>query len=98
MGDEAELLAANALGGLAEAESVLQGLADVFFRRSTDSVDAPPKGDLPNLEAKYRTLIEQLPAVVFLVYLDRGSGEAYVSPQIEQMLGFSREEWLEDPI
>ncbi len=98
MRDEAELLAANALGGLAEAESVLQGLADVFFRRSTDSVDAPPKGDLPNLQAKYRTLIEQLPAVVFLVYLDRGSGEAYVSPQIEQMLGFSREEWLEDPI
>ena len=33
-----------------------------------------------------------------MVYLDRGVGEAYVSPQIETMLGFSREEWLEDPV
>jgi PAS domain S-box-containing protein len=96
MRDEAELFAANEAAGLAQAESVLQGLADVFFRRSADSAEAPR--DLPNLDAKYRTLIEQLPAVVFLVYLENGSGEAYVSPQIEQMLGFSQEEWLEDPI
>jgi len=95
MRDEALFFAVNEFGGLAEAESVLQGLADVFFRRSADAL---PGTDSPNLDAKYRTLIEQIPAVVFLVYLDRGSGEAYVSPQIEQMLGFSREEWLEDPI
>jgi len=31
-------------------------------------------------------------------HLDRGIGEAYVSPQIEASLGFSQEEWLEDPI
>ena len=46
----------------------------------------------------YRTLVEQIPAVVFMAYLDRGIGEAYVSPRIEEALGFSREEWLEDPI
>jgi len=33
-----------------------------------------------------------------MAYLDRGIGEAYVSPQIEAALGFSQEEWLEDPI
>ena len=60
--------------------------------------DSRPDTEAPNLEAQYRTLIEQIPAVVFMVYLDRGVGEAYVSPQIETMLGFSREEWLEDPI
>src|SRR5277367_1934918 len=53
---------------------------------------------LPNLEARYRALVEQIPAVVFMAYLDRGIGEAYVSPQIEAALGFSQEEWLEDPI
>ena len=53
---------------------------------------------LPNLEAKYRALVEQLPAVVFMAYLDRGIGEAYVSPQIEATLGFSQAEWLEDPV
>jgi PAS domain S-box-containing protein len=53
---------------------------------------------LPNLEARYRALVEQIPAVVFMAYLDRGIGEAYVSPQIEASLGFSQEEWLEDPV
>jgi PAS domain S-box-containing protein len=57
--------------------------------------DAAP---LPNLEARYRALVEQIPAVVFMAYLDRGIGEAYVSPQIEAALGFSQEEWLEDPV
>ena len=53
---------------------------------------------VPNLEARYRALVEQIPAVVFMAYLDRGIGEAYVSPQIEAALGFSQEEWLEDPV
>src|ERR1700677_3113190 len=57
-----------------------------------------PSAQLPNLEARYRALIEQIPAVVFMAYLDRGIGEAYVSPQIEAALGFSQEEWLEDPV
>jgi PAS domain S-box-containing protein len=50
------------------------------------------------MQARYRSLVEQLPAVVFLVYLDRGIGEAYVSPYIEAALGFSQAEWLEDPV
>ncbi len=54
--------------------------------------------EAPNLEARYRALVEQIPAVVFMAYLDRGIGEAYVSPQIEAALGFSQEEWLEDPV
>jgi PAS domain S-box-containing protein len=33
-----------------------------------------------------------------MAYLDEGIGEAYVSPQIEAALGFSQEEWLEDPV
>jgi PAS domain S-box-containing protein len=58
----------------------------------------PEAEQLPNLEARYRALVEQIPAVVFMAYLDRGIGEAYVSPQIEAALGFSQEEWLEDPV
>ncbi len=82
-----------------QAEKVLMGLAQVFL--NSPNLSAPPRGDepeRPNVEAQYRTLIEQIPAVVFMVYLDRGVGEAYVNPQIETMLGFSREEWLEDPV
>jgi PAS domain S-box-containing protein len=53
---------------------------------------------LPSLEERYRVLVEQIPAVVFMAYLDGSIAEAYVSPQIEQALGFSQEEWIEDPV
>ena len=95
----------------AAAEEILQGLAGVFShhlppssaRRVVYPPERPDQGwsadaQLPNLEARYRALVEQIPAVVFMAYLDRGIGEAYVSPQIEAALGFSQEEWLEDPV
>jgi PAS domain S-box-containing protein len=86
-----------------EAEIALASLADVFFRPGPAggrTNDPGETGDVPvvNSDAKYRTLIEQLPAVVFMAYLDRGIGEAYVSPRIEEVLGFSQVEWLEDPV
>jgi diguanylate cyclase (GGDEF)-like protein/PAS domain S-box-containing protein len=44
-------------------------------------------------EATNRTLIEQIPAVVFIRPLG-ASDEAYVSPSVETILGCSRESWL----
>src|ERR1700677_1717129 len=94
---------------IADAEAVLLDLARVFAepalnptpvlahftRNGQEPVAHAPE---PNPEAKYRALLEQIPAVVFMAYLDRGISEAYVSPQIEASLGYSREEWLEDPV
>lgn len=62
------------------------------------SSSATASDPLLNLETRYRVLVEQIPAVVFMAYLDGGIGEAYVSPQIESALGFSQREWLEDPV
>ena len=87
-----------------EAVEALQLLADVTLRHGEDVLDSGPsnygEGEEypPNMEAKYRALLEQIPAVVFMVYLDRGLSEAYVSPEIEASLGYSREEWLDDPV
>ncbi len=84
-----------------QAEETLLRLAQVFLNSSAAGSGPGvyrPDTAAPNLEAQYRTLIEQIPAVVFMVSLDGGAGEAYVNPQIETMLGFSREEWLEDPV
>lgn len=53
---------------------------------------------LRQAEARYRTLVEQIPAVTFMAALDGGSNELYVSPQIEALLGFSQKEWLENPV
>jgi len=50
------------------------------------------------VDARYRVLVEQIPAVVFMVYLDVGAGEVYVSPRIERTLGFSQSEWMADPV
>ncbi|HEX3999360.1 MAG TPA: PAS domain S-box protein [Pirellulales bacterium] len=53
---------------------------------------------LRKTEARYRTLLETIPAVTFMASLDGGANEMYVSPQIETMLGFSQSEWLGDPV
>ena len=41
-------------------------------------------------EAKFRSLVENIPAVTFVAPLDQSAPELYVSPQIEALLGFSR--------
>src|SRR3984957_16375716 len=87
---------------LKAAESTLKLLADVFFQngilnpRSSNS--SSESSDPLSEEARYRALVEQLPAVVFMASLEKGIGDAYVSPQIEAALGFSQDEWLRDPI
>jgi PAS domain S-box-containing protein len=49
-------------------------------------------------EARFRSLVEQLPAVVFYAALGDEENEVYVSPQIESLLGFTQEEWLTNPL
>ena len=48
-------------------------------------------------EKKYKTLAEQIPAITYIADADEAGSIRYVSPQIEQILGFSPEEWLADP-
>ena len=85
---------------LQQAEAILTELAGVFGHVSASAGGAvqTPETHASSLEAKYRALLEQIPAVVFMAYVDRGTSEAYVSPEIEAALGYSREEWLEDPV
>ncbi|MDB4995393.1 MAG: uncharacterized protein JWM74_2825 [Myxococcaceae bacterium] len=52
---------------------------------------------LRDVERRFKTLIEQIPAVTFMAVLGEGKNEIYVSPHIETMLGFSQTEWLENP-
>ncbi len=100
--DDAELAAAEP--GPEEAEALLTELASVFAgvgnpsQSTPESSAVPPETSAFSIEAKYRALLEQIPAVVFMAYVDRGTSEAYVSPEIEAALGYSREEWLEDPV
>jgi PAS domain S-box-containing protein len=51
-------------------------------------------------EVKYRTLVEQVPAITYIEAVDpeeRKTDLTYVSPQITAMFGYSPEEWMGDP-
>jgi PAS domain S-box-containing protein len=92
-----------------EAEGIIKGLAGLFKGNPGASqlaasfleygaASRAPHDELPGLDARYRAFVEQIPAVVFMAFLDRGISEAYVSPHIESVLGFSQQEWLDDPV
>jgi diguanylate cyclase (GGDEF)-like protein/PAS domain S-box-containing protein len=48
-------------------------------------------------EARYRTLVEELPGIVYMTEPGDSGDWLYVSPQIQQMLGFTPKEWMEHP-
>ena len=48
-------------------------------------------------EQRYRTLVEQSPAAVYIDGLDDIASTLYISPQIEGLLGYTVEEWIDDP-
>ncbi len=48
-------------------------------------------------QAQYRSLVEQIPAIVYLAEFGPRGDWLYVSPQIERILGYTPEEWLAHP-
>ena len=49
---------------------------------------------LREAEARYRTLVEQIPAAVYVDPADALGSPLYVSPRVETLLGYAPEEWL----
>ena len=70
---------------------VVASIRDISERKKAEA-------QLRKMEARYRTLVEGIPAVTFMAALDDERNDLYVSPQIEALLGFSQKEWLENPI
>jgi PAS domain S-box-containing protein len=52
---------------------------------------------LSETEARYQTLIETMPAATYIDSVDALSQPIYVSPQMEQMYGYTPEEWKSRP-
>jgi PAS domain-containing protein len=53
--------------------------------------------DLRQATAKYRALVEQIPAIVYVDVADETMATTYVSPQIESLLGITPQEYIDDP-
>ena len=49
---------------------------------------------LREAEARYRTLVEQIPAVVYVDPADALGSPLYVSPRVETLLGYAPDQWL----
>jgi hypothetical protein len=74
---------------LASAESLLKELASLSLPFGARLEQGPGGGaKRPDVEARYQTLVEQMPAVIFMAFLGDSGCEAYVSPKIEAALGF----------
>lgn len=77
-----------------QADGCVLGLAvirDITKRKQAEA-------QLEKAEARFRMLVEGIPAICFIAGLAEDNNEMYVSPQIEQILGFTQKEWLEDPV
>ena len=52
---------------------------------------------LREAEKRYRTLVEQMPAVTYIAALDDKSSTTFISPQIESFLGVSPQVYTDNP-
>jgi PAS domain S-box-containing protein len=52
---------------------------------------------LKQSELQYRNLVEQIPAITYVAALDENSTTKYISPQVEEILGFSTTDFQTDP-
>ena len=53
--------------------------------------------ELEETQTKYGALVEQIPAIVYVDLADEHMSSSYVSPQIQELLGVSPEEYIGDP-
>jgi diguanylate cyclase (GGDEF)-like protein/PAS domain S-box-containing protein len=89
-------------GGLVwvEDQSVFVGIDGERGFRQGFAVDITERKHaetaLRQAETRFRTLVEQLPLAVYIDRMDEESSNIYTSPQIEPMLGYTRDEWVSD--
>ena len=53
--------------------------------------------ELSRTEAKYQTLVERIPAITYAAEFGDQGRWLFVSPQIEVILGFTPDEWMQTP-
>ena len=74
--------------------------APLYWQGIMYDVTAEREGEIRALEAeaRYRTLVEQLPAIVYSEDITGdGLQVVYINPRVQELLGIAPEEWVADP-
>ncbi len=71
-------------------EGALASIIDITERKLGEEA-------LLEAELRYRTLVEQLPAVIYRDLPDEAGTNLYISPHIERLTGYPAEAWLDNP-
>src|SRR5205823_300751 len=88
-----------------EDSAIIRDDASVPVQQMGVYVDISPRKQaearVQETEARYRSLIETLPAITYVEAADEtspiGYRGVYVNPQIEPILGYTAEQWMQDP-
>ena len=72
-------------------------LRDITARVERDAKLAEASRSLEEAERRHRTLLENLPSITYRAGLGYAGGWEYISPQVEEVLGYTPEEWMSDP-
>lgn len=68
-------------------------LAEAERRKATSEAET----ERDQVEERYRTLIDEIPALTYLAWADEVGSRVYVSAQVRAMTGYSPAEWLAEP-
>jgi len=85
----------NSISPIRDEKDQTAGLV-IVFRDVTERkrAEVQLRGQLREAEVKYRTLVEQIPAVT---YIAADGSVLYVSPQFETFFGYTQGEWVSEP-
>ena len=102
LGRRVELTAVRASGEEFPVEVAIVRLelagAPVFTATLRDlSRQKQAEARLLDAEERYRALVEHLPLITYVDAVDDESSNIFTSPQIEELLGFTVDEWIADP-